>query len=86
MLAWLRKMVLAQHNFRCSSWLVNGTAKATVCTCRKECNKYDLTDAQCLWLLAHHNDWSRWFAISSPPPICYPSFSFMGGTAKEVYN
>jgi hypothetical protein len=51
-------------------------------TCRKECNKYDLTDAQCFWL-AHHNNWSKWFAISSPSPICYPSFSFMGGTAKK---
>ncbi len=33
--------------------------------------------------LAHYNDWSRWFAISSPLPICCPSFSFMGGVAKE---
>jgi hypothetical protein len=24
-----------------------------------------------------------WFAISSLPPICYPSFSFIGGVAKE---
>jgi hypothetical protein len=51
-------------------------------TCRKECNKYDLTDAQCFWL-AHHNNWSKWFAISSPSPISYPSFSFLGGTAKK---
>jgi hypothetical protein len=29
------------------------------------------------------NDWSRWFANSSPPPICCPGFSFMGGVAKE---
>jgi hypothetical protein len=40
-----------------------------------------------VWLLlrrlAHHNDWSTWFAISSPAPICCPSFSFMGGVAKE---
>jgi hypothetical protein len=39
-----------------------------------ECNTYDLIAAQCFWL-AHHNDWSRWFAISSPPPICCPSFT-----------
>jgi hypothetical protein len=55
---------------------------AALCTCREECNKYHLTGAQCL-LLAHDNDRSRWFAISSPPPICCPSFSFMGGVAKE---
>ncbi len=36
------------------------------------------------WL--HHNDWARWFAISSPSPICYPSFNFMGGVAKNKNN
>jgi hypothetical protein len=62
-------------------WVVKGTA--ALCTCRKECNKYDLTASQCFWL-GHHNDWSRWFALSSPPPICCPSsFSFIGGVAKE---
>jgi hypothetical protein len=61
-------------------WLVK--CSATLCTSQKECNKYDLTAAQCFWL-AHHNDWFRWFVISSPPPICYPSFSFIGGVAKE---
>jgi hypothetical protein len=29
------------------------------------------------------SDWSRWFVISSPLPICGPSFRFMGGVAKE---
>jgi len=61
-------------------WLVKGSAP--LCTCKKECNKYDLTAAQCFWF-AHHNDWSRWFVISSPPPICCPSFSFIGGVANE---
>ncbi len=60
--------------------LVKGSA--AVWTWRKECNKYDLTPAQCFWL-AHHNDSSKWFAISSPPPICCPSISFIGGVAKE---
>jgi hypothetical protein len=32
--------------------------------------------------LAHHNDWSKWFAISNPLPIYRPSFNFMGGVAK----
>ncbi len=27
------------------------------------------------------SDWSRWFAISSPPRIC--SFSFIGGVAQK---
>jgi hypothetical protein len=55
---------------------------AMLYTCRKECNKYDLTAAQCFWL-THHNDWSRWFAISRPPPICCLTFSVMGGVATE---
>ncbi len=32
----------------------------------------------------NHYDWSRWFAISSLPPISSPSFTtFMGGVAKK---
>ncbi len=42
---------------------------------RKECNKSDFLH------LVH--DWSRCFAISSLPPICNPSFSFMGGVVKK---
>jgi hypothetical protein len=35
-------------------------------------NYDDLTAAQCFWLAHHHNDWSRWFAISTPPsPVCF---------------
>jgi len=30
---------------------------------KEECNKYDLTTTPC-FLLANHNDWSRWFVIS----------------------
>jgi hypothetical protein len=47
--------------------------------CIKECN---LITGHHFWL-AYHNDWSRWFAISSAPRICCPSFSFMGGVAKK---
>jgi hypothetical protein len=61
-------------------WLVQGATP--LYTCRKEWNKYDLIDVK-YFLLAHHNDWSKWFAINSPPPICYFSFNFMGGVAKE---
>jgi hypothetical protein len=39
---WLREMVLAQHNCLAYGGLVKGTA-AMMCTCRKECNKYDLS-------------------------------------------
>jgi hypothetical protein len=48
-------------------WLVKGAA--TLChqhKKKKECNKFDLTAAQCFWL-AYHNDWPKWFAISSSP-------------------
>jgi hypothetical protein len=75
-------MVLAQHNCGGCQLVKGATA---LCTCRKECNKYDLTATQCFWL-AHHNDWLRWFAISSPPPICCLSFGFMGGVAKEYIS
>jgi hypothetical protein len=43
---------------------------------RKQSNKYDLTAVPC-FSLAHHNDWSRWFVISSPLTIY--RFRFMGG-------
>jgi hypothetical protein len=36
--------------------------------------------------LAHHNDWSRWFVISSPPPIWCHDFSLMGGVDERVHN
>jgi hypothetical protein len=42
-----------------------------------------LTAAPCFWL-ANHNDWSMWFAISSLPPICSPSFLFYGWGCKKV--
>jgi hypothetical protein len=65
---WLRKMGFgsAASSLYWLLWLVKLTA--ALFTCWKECNKYDLTTTQCFWL-AHHNDWSRWFAISSPPLI-----------------
>jgi hypothetical protein len=71
-------MVLAPHYCTvCGGWSKKDAA--TLCTCRKVCNKYDLTGAQ-----SHHNDSSRWFAISSPlTHTCCPSFSFMDGVAKK---
>ncbi len=42
--------------------VVNGATQ--LCTSKKECNELDLTAAEYFWLV-DHNDWSRWFAISS---------------------
>jgi hypothetical protein len=80
---WLRKIVLVQHNCSgCRGW---SKSSAAMCTCKKEYSKYYLTATQCFWL-AHHNDWSRWCVISSPPAICRPRFNFRGGVAKEYIN
>ncbi len=54
--------------------LVASKGRSNLHTWRKECTKYDFTAAQCFWL-AHYNDWSKWFAIGSPPSIWYPSIS-----------
>ncbi len=64
---------------RCRGWL-------TVQQPAEKSNKYDVTAAQCFsW--THHNAWSRWFAISSFPPICCPSFSFhWWGCKRRVHN
>jgi hypothetical protein len=66
-------LTIIMHSLR---WLVNGPV--TLCTCREECTKYDLTAGQCFWLAHRRTDWSKWFAISSPPPIRCPNFSFIG--------
>jgi hypothetical protein len=42
---------------------------ATQCTCRKHCNKYDLTVSISDWPII--NDWSRWVAIISVPSTCF---------------
>ncbi len=41
-----------------------GKVATQLCTSKKECNKLDLTAAQYFWLV-DHNDWSKWFAIST---------------------
>jgi len=60
-------------------WLVQNTA--ALCSRRKECNKYDLTDAQC----------SDWAAITIGPGgllllvpdlFAVPVFSFISGVAR----
>jgi hypothetical protein len=69
---------LALENAFGSQCAVAGKWRRSALHFRKECNKYDITTLQC-FLLPHHNDWSRWFAISSPPPIGCPSFNFQVG-------
>jgi len=56
-------------------WLVEG--EATLCTCKEECNKYDLSAAEC-FLSAHHVDWFKWFAINSPLIYLPSEFQFYG--------
>jgi hypothetical protein len=52
---------------------------------REECNKYDLSAAPCFWLV-NHNDWSRWFAISSLSHLfAAPVLSFLGRGCKKKY-
>jgi hypothetical protein len=60
--------------------LVKGTAK--LCTWQR---RVQIIWPECcsLFLIGQPQYWSRWFAISSPPPICSPSFSFMGGVVKS---
>jgi hypothetical protein len=54
--------------------LVKGAS--TLCTPTETTKKYNLTAAQC-FRLPHPNDWSKWFAISTPPlfvlPVCQKS-------------
>jgi hypothetical protein len=75
---WLQTAKVIANNSKCAGlgqkigfigpnsfslpWLVKGATQ--LCTSRKKCNKLDLTAAQYFWLV-DHNDWSRWFAISS---------------------
>jgi len=54
------------------------------CTCKKECNKYDLTIAQCFvsnWAIIMIGPCGLLLVV--PPPICCLSFSFMGGVEQE---
>jgi hypothetical protein len=55
--------------FFCNKFVQLAVAGSRRNTCvhlkKKECNKSDLIAAQYFWLV-DHNDWSRWFAISSP--------------------
>jgi hypothetical protein len=66
---WLKKMVLAQHNCTiCSGW-----QNAQQCTCRKECDKYDLTAAGVSdWLIIMIGPGGLLLVV---PDLCAASFS-----------
>ncbi len=72
---WFWLCIIEQFAKASKSW-------TNCCAPAEKSYKYDLTAAQGFWL-DHHNNWSRWFAIGSSPPICCPSFSFMGGVEKK---
>jgi hypothetical protein len=63
-------------------WLAKGATMLHTSRKRKECNKYDLMSVFSVSDWPLHNDWSRWFAISSSPPIS--CFSSVGGVAKKI--
>jgi hypothetical protein len=52
-----------------------------VYTCTKQFNKYDLDSA--LFSLPYHNDWSRWFAISSLHLLVVPVSVLWVGLQKR---
>jgi hypothetical protein len=64
-------------------WLVKGATE--FCTSEKECNKLDLSAAQYFWLV-DHNDWSRWFAISSSHVFAVPVTVLFGWVAPKKTN
>jgi hypothetical protein len=55
-----------------------------VCTSTKECNKLDLTAAQYCCQLVDHNDWSRWFAISSSDVYAVPVTVLLVGLPEKT--
>jgi hypothetical protein len=64
-------------------WLVKGAKQ--LCTSKKECIKLDLTMAQ-YFSLVNYNDWSRWFAISSPHVQAVPDTILLVGLPKKKVN
>jgi hypothetical protein len=60
-------------------WLVKGATQLG--TSKKECNKLDLTAAQ-YFRLVDHNDWPRWFTISSPHVYAVPVTVLLVGLPK----
>jgi len=61
-------------------WLVKGATH--LCASTKECNKLDLIAAQ-YFSLVDHNDWSRWFTISSSHVYAVPNTVLLVGLPKK---
>jgi hypothetical protein len=53
-----------------------------LCTSKKEYYKLELTAALYFWLV-DHNDWSRWFTISSPLVYAEPVTVLLVGLPKK---
>jgi len=78
--AFAQEICFSAPNWCSLPWPVEGAIQ--LCTSKKECNKLDLTATQCFWLV-DHNDWSRWFAISSPHIYAVPVTILLVGLPKE---
>jgi hypothetical protein len=79
---WFRKLVLFSSPYHIIAYFaVAGRDIATACTCKKkECNKLDLTAAQC-FLLAHHTVLigpSGLLLVVPPPNYLLSKFQFYG--------
>jgi hypothetical protein len=79
---------LAQEiGFFCTNFVhlsLGGKSRNTIVHLQKnEGNKSDLTAAQYFWLV-DHNDWARWFAISSSCVYAIPVTVLIGGVAKKT--
>ncbi len=61
---------------------VRGKRRNTVVHLQKKYNKLELTVAQC-FSLVDHNDWSRWFPISSPHVYAVPVTVLLVGSPKK---
>jgi len=76
----LRKMVLAQQNSTvCGGWW----------KVQQRCAPAEKSVINMIWLLFSVSDrpiimiGPVGFTLRSSPPVCYPSFTFMGGVAKK---
>ncbi len=78
---YLKKWVFSTPNSWLLPWLVVKGA-TPLCTSKKECYKLDPTAAQYFWLV-DHNDWSRWFAISSSYLFAVPVTVLLVGLPKK---
>jgi len=91
---WLLFRVRLAHHSDWSRWFALSSSSPICChsfnfmggVARKEITKLGCEKYFCwitYWVPAHHNDWSRWLAISNSSPICCHSFNFMGGVARK---